>query len=151
MPKQLTSPRDLIKHHEGLRLSIYKDTKDILTIGYGRNLEGRGITHEEAEYLFANDFSEALKTVNSLYKEETLKSLSPARFSALLDLAFNLGLNRLAKFVKFKANIEGGNFKQAAFELKYNSYPGQTPYYLSHPQRAERLMKMLETGEWPEV
>ena len=37
--------------HEGLRLQVYKDTLGIDTIGIGRNLEDRGITDEELEWM----------------------------------------------------------------------------------------------------
>ena len=40
-----------IKKHEGLELKVYTCTAGRLTIGYGRNLEDRGITEEEALYL----------------------------------------------------------------------------------------------------
>ena len=37
-----------LMRQEGLRLKPYKCTGDKLTIGYGRNLEDRGITESEA-------------------------------------------------------------------------------------------------------
>ena len=36
---------------EGLRLQVYKDTLGIDTIGIGRNLEDRGITKEELDWM----------------------------------------------------------------------------------------------------
>ena len=40
----------LIKH-EGMVLTLYQDSLGIDTIGIGRNLEDRGITPEELEYM----------------------------------------------------------------------------------------------------
>jgi lysozyme len=40
----------LIKH-EGLRLEVYKDSLGIDTIGIGRNLEDRGITPAELDWM----------------------------------------------------------------------------------------------------
>ena len=37
--------------HEGLRLQVYQDTLGIDTIGIGRNLEDRGITKEEMDWM----------------------------------------------------------------------------------------------------
>jgi len=37
--------------HEGLSLQVYKDTLGIDTIGIGRNLEDRGITKEELDWM----------------------------------------------------------------------------------------------------
>jgi len=50
-----------IKKHEGFRQFVYKCPSGKLTIGYGRNLENRGITIEEAEYLIRNDISDLEK------------------------------------------------------------------------------------------
>ena len=36
---------------EGLRLQVYKDTLGIDTIGIGRNLEDRGISKEELDWM----------------------------------------------------------------------------------------------------
>ena len=40
-----------VRWHEGLVLTVYKDTLGIDTIGIGRNLEGRGISKEELDYM----------------------------------------------------------------------------------------------------
>ena len=40
-----------VRVHEGLVLTVYKDTLGIDTIGIGRNLEGRGISKEELDYM----------------------------------------------------------------------------------------------------
>ena len=53
--------------HEGLRLDVYKDSLGIDTIGIGRNLEDRGITKDELdwmdypsiEYVYSDGISEA--------------------------------------------------------------------------------------------
>ena len=37
--------------HEGMRLDVYKDTLGINTIGIGRNLDDRGITKEELDWM----------------------------------------------------------------------------------------------------
>ena len=60
--KQLQSPlKDIMKYntshfldklieHEGLVLTVYKDSLGIDTIGIGRNLKDRGISKEELAY-----------------------------------------------------------------------------------------------------
>lgn len=40
--------------HEGLELRVYHDTEGNNTIGYGRNLDGKGLTDQEKEFLFTN-------------------------------------------------------------------------------------------------
>lgn len=46
------------KRHEGLRGKPYHCSQKFLTIGYGRNLETRGITEDEAEEMLLNDLSD---------------------------------------------------------------------------------------------
>jgi lysozyme len=46
-----------LQRHEGLRLRLraYRDTVGKLTIGYGRNLDDRGISEDEAGFMLDND------------------------------------------------------------------------------------------------
>lgn len=46
---------ELLQEHEGFRQFPYLDSLGIQTIGYGRNLESRGISEPEASYLLSND------------------------------------------------------------------------------------------------
>ena len=65
--------------HEGMRLDVYKDTLGINTIGIGRNLDDRGITKDELdwmdypsiEYVYSDGITEA--DVKGL-KEEILEA-----------------------------------------------------------------------------
>lgn len=58
--------KQILIQHEGLRLFPYKCTAGKLTIGVGRNLETRGITHDEAIYLLENDIDEVLNACTNL-------------------------------------------------------------------------------------
>jgi GH24 family phage-related lysozyme (muramidase) len=48
--------KNLLKSQEGFRQFPYKDTTGNTTIGYGRNLEVRGIFQEEAGMMLDNVF-----------------------------------------------------------------------------------------------
>lgn len=87
---------DLIKRFEGLRLATYRDTKGVLTIGYGTTAAadvgidpqpGMTITREQADlYLamaarkFANRIGPAIHRAMTVNEE-----------AALLSLAYNIG------------------------------------------------------------
>ena len=58
--------RNHIKISEGLSLMPYEDTHQLLTIGYGRCLDIRGISKDEAEYLFNNDIQIAIDDVRKI-------------------------------------------------------------------------------------
>ena len=60
-----------IKQHEGLNLMPYRDSvKQKLTIGYGRNIEDRGITQDEADYFLQNDILSEVDAVSGLTQGE---------------------------------------------------------------------------------
>jgi lysozyme len=59
MIRQLTT-------HEGLRLKPYLCPAGKLTIGIGRNLEGKGITKQEAIMLLENDIQECLDDLTDI-------------------------------------------------------------------------------------
>jgi lysozyme len=59
MIRQLTT-------HEGLRLKPYLCPAGKLTIGIGRNLEGKGITKQEAIMLLEYDIQECLDDLTDI-------------------------------------------------------------------------------------
>lgn len=153
-----------LKVDEGIRLDVYQCTKNKLTIGIGRNLqdkglskaecdylklgtydknaviaklEVRGITLPEAEYLLSNDidqFSEELH--NRIIWFDKL----PERVKiVLINMCLNLGFARLSGFKKTLALIESGNYKQASIEMLNSSWAKQVG------QRANRLSKLLSS------
>jgi lysozyme len=60
------SLEDQIKRHEGKRLNPYVCSAGKLTIGYGRNLEDRGITDDEALLMLHNDIMSARNEARSI-------------------------------------------------------------------------------------
>lgn len=132
------NPKDYIKKNEGLRLFPYRCPSGHLTIGYGRNLDGRGITREEAEILFEDDFRAAESAVRDLVPAFDI--LSEGRRSALVDMAFNLGKRGFQGFKRMLEAIRVGNFELAASEIE-NSL-----YYWQLPDRAKRNQGLIRNG-----
>ena len=131
----------LIQRHEGLRLKPYKDTVGKLTIGYGRNLEDRGISQLEAEQLFKHDLAEHKREL--LERWPWVSSLGPVREAVFVDMAFNLGIGGLAKFRRFIAAAERRDFRAAASEMMDSRWATQVK------GRARRLARMMRSGQWP--
>jgi hypothetical protein len=52
---------ELLSRFEGLRLKPYRDTVGKLTIGFGRNLEEKGISQLEAEFLLYQDIEQSIE------------------------------------------------------------------------------------------
>lgn len=127
--------------HEGMRKFPYKCTGGKLTIGIGRNLDDRGITEEEADYLLSNDIDDF---EDRLTREiPWMVGLDPIRQRVLIDMAFNLGVPGLLKFKRTLAAIRGKEYDRAAGMMLDSRWATQVG------QRAKRLSHMMATGHIP--
>ncbi len=50
----MTALKEMLVRHEGMRLNAYKDTVGKWTVGVGRNLDDKGITEDEFQYITSN-------------------------------------------------------------------------------------------------
>jgi len=102
-----------IKTYEGLKLYPYKCPANKLTIGYGRNIEERGISIEEAEFLLQNDI---LRCKQEMAPYTWYYGQPPQVQDALINMCFNLGLTRLLTFKRMIAALEAKDYTKAALE-----------------------------------
>ena len=135
--------RGLLKGHEGCRTKPYICPAGKITIGVGRNLEDRGLSMAEIEYLFANDLQIAARDCLKLFRD--FRSITPPeRQAALLDMSFNLGYPRLAKFVNMRAAVDLRDWKTAAKEALNSKWAADVG------PRAVTISYILEHGKLPE-
>lgn len=127
-----------LKHHEGLRLKPYKCTAGKWTIGYGRNLDDRGITKYEAELMLAHDVAEIREKLRSAFCFWRL--LDEPRKAVLVNMAFNIGVHGLLKFKKTLALIEARDYSAASLEMLDSNWAAQVP------NRAGDLSIQMENG-----
>lgn len=83
--------KNLIKKFESCKLTAYKDSKGIFTIGYGhtKNVKsGMKITKKKAIELFESDVVIFEKKVN---KYVNTYNFTQSQFDALVSFAFNIG------------------------------------------------------------
>jgi len=111
-----TDFEEMLIRHEGLKLNPYHCTAGKLTIGVGRNPDDMGITEDEAIYMLRNDVARFATELASI--KPIVKSLDDVRYYVLLNMAFNLGINRLMKFEKMWQAIESGQYLEAALEMQ---------------------------------
>ena len=123
---------------EGLRLTVYNDTRGIPTIGVGRNLQDRGITKDEAMLLLENDILDC-RTLLAKHLEWTDQLDTPRR-EVLINMLFNLGLGGLLKFQKMLDALKQKNYQLAAKEMLDSQWAAQVG------NRAKRLAVQMETG-----
>lgn len=97
---------DLIKEFEGCSLVAYRDLRGILTIGYGctHNVtDGLAITQEQANARLQQDVDLTVKVLSGLVP----RTLNSNQFSALVCLAYNIGLGNFAQSTLLKKLLEG--------------------------------------------
>lgn len=124
--------------HEGLRLKPYRCPAGKLTIGVGRNLEDKGLSEKEALFLLRNDIAEATERLEKL---GWFKALDPVRRKVIVDMAFNLGMSGLLSFKHMIQALNCYDYNTAADEMV------DSLWYRQVGKRAERLVKMMRTGE----
>ena len=147
--------------HEGLRLQVYKDTLGIDTIGIGRNLEDRGITDEELEWMDIPNidtvYEYGISEADAMYlaendvqivEEELLHThpcvdrLDAVRQLILVDMAFNMGVPRLSGFKKMWAAIHDEDYPTAAKEMLDSRWATQVK------GRSTKLAHAMHHGEF---
>ena len=126
-----------LQRHEGLRLKPYTDTAGVLTIGYGHNLAD-GIDEEMANYILRRDLLEAQYA--AAHAVRCFHRLDDVRQEALVNMAFNLGGPRLAKFKRMLAALEAQDWDQAAAEALDSKWATQVG------ARAKEIAEQLRTG-----
>jgi len=115
---------------KGPRFLPYLDTVGKVTIGYGRNLDDKGISPETALSFFNEDIADAIEDVRhvcSIYD-----ALSRPRQLVMVSLAFNLGRIRLGKFVRFLGALHREAWDEAADELLDSAAATQAPVRYQH-------------------
>jgi lysozyme len=132
-----------IANNEGSRSRPYICTAGKLTIGRGRNLDDKGLSPVEIEFLFQNDISDAFIDANTFYSDFNM--LDDVRKTVILDMVYQLGLPKLLQFKKFRAFVIAQDYKKAAAEILDSKYAKTDT-----PSRAYRNSLMMEKGEWVE-
>jgi lysozyme len=126
----------LLLAEEGYRKFPYKDSEGILTIGIGRNIQDKGVSRIEANYLLKNDILDAQDDLIRVI--DNFDQLPEYVQIVLLDMAFNMGIVKLLDFEKMLHAVENKDFKNAAFEMMNSKWATQVGY------RAKNLAKMME-------
>jgi lysozyme len=142
-----------LMQHEGLVLKAYDDkTGQVVhpgttvggwvTVGYGRNLVGRGITVGEAEYLLANDIAAVERELNTLLPHWA--TWTPARQWAIAELTFNMGVGRfLAGWPNTAADLRAGRFVTVAATLSGSKWRRDVG-----DGRALPIIRAMHRGTW---
>lgn len=140
----MTTLQQLLMRQEGTgptkdgRFFPYLDGVGKWTIGWGRNLSDNGISKEEACMFLSSDIADAIDDVRHCFS--CYDTLSETRRMVLVSLAFNLGRERLSKFVRFIGAVHRGAWDEAADELLDSKAAKQDA-----PARYRELASMMRT------
>jgi len=89
-----------LKEFEGLRLTAYRCSGGVWTIGYGHTKDvrrGQRISRVEADRLLRDDLREVESYVNGIAEVNT-----QGKFDAVVDFCFNLGARSFAHSTLYK-------------------------------------------------
>ena len=132
-----------LKNEEGVIPHAYQDSLGFWTIGVGRLIDQRkgGLLYpDEIEYLLANDVKRKTDGLNDALP--CFHLLDERRQAVLIQMAFQMGLKGLLAFSTTLSHIRVGRYDEAAVAMLESIWAKQTP------ERAIRLSKQMETGEW---
>ncbi len=135
MPDVITLSKESLRKHEGFRSKVYQCTAGRNTIGIGRNLDDKGITEREAEFLLDNDIVECIQDLATF---SYWNNLSEHQKAALIDLRFNLGPTRYRGFIKMNKALDMGDYTEAAYQVLNSNYAKQVG------RRAENIAEWLQ-------
>jgi len=127
------------KAHEGRVLRAYQDTKGIWTIGYGTNLQELAIDEELATLWLNQKLEQAAVSAGGF---PWFAGLSAPRQDVVVEMIYNLGLTRFAKFGKMHRALSEGNYPEAAAQMLDSEWHKQVG------RRAERLAQQMRLGEY---
>lgn len=153
----------LIKGFEGFSNTIYKDTKNIDTIGYGRNLQTYPLTEEEKSKCFLNaknelwmpeelalDFltKEVENIIEKVEDKDYFKNQDTARKCVIVDMVYNMGLSTFNKYKNFQEALKNNDYEKACYEMENGTGEGgKSKWYLQTKNRAIKDIEIMRSGD----
>jgi|TARA_R110000796_G_scaffold1364_1_gene5438 lysozyme len=128
-----------LRKHEGVEHKPYTDTVGKLTIGVGRNLDDRGLSDHEIDFLLQNDIQLVEEELDQWWPH--WRSLNQTRQLVVADMMFNMGRPRLSQFKMFLAALQAANYEMASTEMLDSKWASQVK------GRATTLADMMSTGD----
>ena len=119
---------NFIKSSEGIKYSIYKDSRGSDTVGVGHKIISgdrvkSNYSEKEIQAFFNKDCNAALIIARRQFNN--FDSLPDDIKEIIVSICFNLGEGGIKKFVKFKNAIARKDYKRAAKELKDSAWHKQ--------------------------
>jgi lysozyme len=135
--------KNQLREDEGDLLTVYLDTEQVPTVGVGHRITyadtlelGDIITEDRKENLFENDINSAITScrlgfVGFDLLPETIQEI-------LVNMAFNLGWTKLARFYKMRVAVNNHDWEGMKREMI------DSRWYYQVGNRSKKLVKRLE-------
>jgi lysozyme len=132
-----------LRDSEALRLKMYKDTVGKLTIGWGHNIEDKGISRATADFILEEDIKDAYNDLIT-----ALPWVLTRDFRVLLvlwDMSFNMGIGSasgghgLLSFTRTLDLIFNARYSEAAVNMLKSKWASQVGH------RAIELSNILKS------
>lgn len=130
----------MLKNDEGFRDKPYRDTVGKLTIGYGHNLDDKGLSKAASEFILQEDITDAIHLAKTF---PWFDVLSPVRQDVIVMMTFNMG-DKVLQFAKMVQAIKNGDWYQASQEMLASHWAKQVK------DRALVLSRMMFTDKYPD-
>lgn len=131
-----------LRSDEGERFKLYRCTAGKLTIGVGHNIEDRGVSKQVSELMLEEDLSQAVQDAVYLFPGFNSRvDFTDNRKAALVNMAFQLGRDRLSGFARMRAAVAAGDWEAAADHALDSKWAKEDT-----PERAKRVAAALREG-----
>ena len=139
--------KNRMKSEEGFSNKLYRDTSDHvgfegkkgkITIGWGYNIDDNGLPKDILQELFNRKVNEAESDLTN-HLPWTLQ-LDQNRREVLIDMVFNMGIERVLPFKATLSAIQAGKYAEAAGHMLDSLWSKQVG------DRAKNLANIMRTG-----
>jgi lysozyme len=135
-----------LRRDEGVRYSVYKDTKGIDTVGVGHNLQAKPmppgwscpLNDVQINSLLDDDLEDVFHDLDRALPWWT--DLNDVRQRVIANMAFNLGITKLLGFRNTLVFMRQGKYDAAADGMLASAWATQVK------GRAQRLADMMRKG-----
>lgn len=138
---------NLLRFEEGCRLTPYKCTAGVWSIGYGYThgitADSPAITKEQALDQLKKEVDKCIDDVAKALPWSS--ELDAPRRDVLVAMRYQMGLNGLLGFHNFLRNMRDGDWLGASQSLQDSKFYQQTT------ARAQRIIFIVLHGAYPEV
>jgi lysozyme len=126
--------KERIKEHEGYRNTIYLDSLNKATIGYGHLVTSEDpykinqeYSKEELNAQFEADFQTAKAHTEKLINDNNVAELLFNAKCVLIEMVFQLGVGGVSKFKKMWSALQEQDYNKASIEMLDSRWAKQTP------------------------